>query len=379
MSTVEQKTTERDALITEVDDLIARDDFNPEAPEFVAKRDRIEELNTQLKFVAEHKQRTADANALDKTLNRAEKVQERAQFQVNERPLTLGEAFTRSDVFAGYPGRGTSSRFVHERALPGGLSEFSEMLPAAPMRDVSAPAGPTTLLDLVPSIPVSSNSVDLITWAIAAGGAEVVSEKSEKPDIEYNPTSVTKTLETIAVWTQLTRQLIEDAPAVKAKVDQELVREIRRAAEAQAAAALVSATLPTASGTSILEAIRNAIGEVQSEGYSPNAVLLNPADWATMDIDVYENTLNGPMIGQRFWGLTPIPHIAQTAGTATVGDFTVGVERYVRSGVSLYLTDSHAATFISNVFTLLAEARELTVVTRPAALCEASISGIELS
>jgi hypothetical protein len=85
------------------------------------------------------------------------------------------------------------------------------------------------------------------------------------------------------------------------------------------------------------------------------------------------------MIGQRFWGLTPIPHIAQTAGTATVGDFTVGVERYVRSGVNLYITDSHASTFIANVFTLLAESRELTVVTRPAALCEASISGVELS
>ena len=159
----------------------------------------------------------------------------------------------------------------------------------------------------------------------------------------------------------------------------ELTREIRRVAEAQAAAALVSATLPTASGTSLLEAIRNAIGDVQAEGYEPNAVLLNPADWAAMDIEVYTDTLNGPMIGQRFWGLTPIPHIAQTAGTATVGDFSNGVERYTRTGVNLYITDSHASTFIANVFTLLAESRELTVVTRPAALCEASISGVELS
>ena len=31
MSTVEQKTTERDALITEVDALIERDDFDPAA------------------------------------------------------------------------------------------------------------------------------------------------------------------------------------------------------------------------------------------------------------------------------------------------------------------------------------------------------------
>lgn len=378
MSTIVEKTTERDALITDLDQIVERDDFDPTGADYIAKRDRLEELNKQLAVVAEHKQRVADSDALDKRLHRTE-TRERASVQVNERPLSLGEAFTRSEIFKDYPGRGTSSRFVHERALPGGLSEFAEMLPAAPMRDVSAPPAPTTLLDLVPAIPVSSNSVDLITWAVAAGAATTVSEKSNKPSIEYNPTAVTKTLSTIAVWTQLTRQLIEDAPAVKAKVDQELVREIRRVAESEAAAALVSATLPTASGTDLLEAIRNAIGDVQAEGYTPNAVLLNPADWAALDIEVYSNTLNGPMIGQRFWGLTPIPHIAQTAGTATVGDFTVGVERYVRSGVNLYITDSHASTFIANVFTLLAESRELTVVTRPAALCEASISGIELS
>ena len=93
------------------------------------------------------------------------------------------------------PGRGTSRRFVHERALPGGLSEFAELLPEPPQRDVSRrPPGRTTLLNLVPAIPVSTNSVDLITWAIAAGAAEVVAEKSNKPSIEYNPTAVTKTL-----------------------------------------------------------------------------------------------------------------------------------------------------------------------------------------
>jgi hypothetical protein len=44
--------------------------------------------------------------------------------------------------------------------------------------------------------------------------------------------------------------------------------------------------------------------------------------------------------------------------------------RFYRSGISLYVTDSHASTFTANVFTLLAERRSKTVVVKPQALAE---------
>ena len=55
-----------------------------------------------------------------------------------------------------------------------------------------------------------------------------------------------------------------------------------------------------------------------------------------------------------------------------MGDFRSAVQHYFRSQISLYITDSHADTFLSNVFTLLAEQRSKTVVVRPAALVEAA-------
>gem|GEM_PF-4770471 len=82
-------------------------------------------------------------------------------------------------------------------------------------------------------------------------------------------------------------------------------------------------------------------------------------------------TLGGPAVTQTFWGLTPIPSTAQAVGTAVVGDFRSGMNHYTRSAVALYITDSHDVTFLSNVFTLLAERRSKTVVVRPQALCEA--------
>ena len=129
------------------------------------------------------------------------------------------------------------------------------------------------------------------------------------------------TLEMIATYTQLDPAADRGLPAVRSLIDSELRREIAREEEEHAAAALVAATLPTASGDDLLSAIRVGIGTVQAAGYSPNAVLLNPADYADLDIAVMGATLLGPAIRQNFWGLTPIPANSQPAGTATVGDF----------------------------------------------------------
>ena len=41
--------------------------------------------------------------------------------------------------------------------------------------------------------------------------------------------------------------------------------------------------------------------------------------------------------------------------------------------MALYITDSHASTFLANVFTLLAERRSLAAVVRPDALAEVSV------
>jgi hypothetical protein len=302
---------------------------------------------------------------------------------VSEPELTPGEIFTRSEVFQSYPGRGTSSRFeVKTRAvsLPGKLADYADVLPSPTRRTDITPPQFFTLLDLLPVIPASTNTAETVVWEnTGATTALVVAEGSGKPAVEFEPTVVSTALETIAAYTDLTRQAIEDGPAVAARINQLLMQSVRIKAEAAAAAALIAADIDGVSGTDLLAAIRYGIAAVQDDGYTPNAVLLNPTDWAALDLDVLGSTLIGPAIGRSFWGLTPIVHRAQVAGTATVGDFNMGVERHVRTGVNLYITDSNAANFVSNIFTILAEAREKTIVVRPAALKECSVAGVELS
>ncbi len=288
-------------------------------------------------------------------------------------PGSVGDLFIRSDVFQNYSGRGTSSRlWIEERALPMSIGSVGAGIPKPQQIQLGNVEGPAPLLGLIPTIQVSTNSIETIVWNKVAGGAAVVPERSAKPSAEWAPTATPTTLDTIAVTTAMTRQLMEDAPAVRSMIDTELQREVSRKLEAEAAAALVDATLPAVTGSTLLAGIRVGIGTVQAAGFDPDAVLLNPADWADLDVGLVTSTLDGPIVRQSFWGLRPVASVAQPAGTATVGDFAAGAARYSRSGINLYITDSHAMTFIENVFTLLAETRSKTVIQRPAAFAEAT-------
>jgi hypothetical protein len=180
----------------------------------------------------------------------------------------------------------------------------------------------------------------------------------------------------VAVWTQATRQALEDIPMMRSLVDQELVRSVLRKFEELAVTALTGATLPTAEapaeGGTLQGAIRHGIAKVQVAGWAPNAVAVNPADAADIDIA----SLSLPQTaGNNFWGLRVVPVAGLSAGTAIVGDFSNGAVTYERSaGVSVFITDSHADTFTSNIFTLLAETRRKTVIRRVDAFAKVSVA-----
>lgn len=376
---LEQRIAERDQAISAARAIAESDEFNPEDATFVDLQTRATELDKRIGSLSSLLDQQAAADAFDGKMTKAAQTR---QQQPPQRVMSWGETFVRSAEFGDYPGRGTSPQVfvdgdVETRALPTGLSDLvaAGWKPTPYRSDQTAPPAPTPLLDNITSIQVSNNAIEIVVWAKVAGGAAVVAEKAAKPSAEYAPTVTPGTLDTIAVWTKLTRQLLEDENAVRTKIDNELRREVLRATEAAAAAALAAATatIPDAVvAGKLLDAIRVGIGTVQAQGYLPTAVLLNPADWATMDLTVMGDTLNGPRINQTFWGLTPIPSTAQPAGTAVVGDFRAGVEHYYRSSVALYASDSaFDGDFTKNLFTLLAEQRSKTAVVQPKALCEA--------
>jgi HK97 family phage major capsid protein len=375
---VDRLREERDEARAAAVALAESENFNPEDSVYRDLKTRAENLDSRISELAGLLEARKSSDALDGRLSKVEgRKQERSGWSVTNEPTqSFGEAFVRSAAFVEYAGspRGRMAKVEMEtRALPSGLSDVygsGKLTMPTTTVSVQPPAAPTPLLDNVNRVQVTSNAVEYVSWAKVAGGAAIVAEKANKPSVEFGPTVTADALDNIAAYTQLTRQLIEDAPAVRDMINGELVREIGREEEAQVAAAITAATLPTATGADLLAGLRRGIGVVQAAGYAPNAVLLNPADWADLDNVVMGSTLNGPTIRQNFWGLVPIPSAAQAAGTAVVGDFRTAVTQFYRSEIALYISDSHASTFLANVFTLLCERRSLAAVLRPQALVE---------
>ena len=283
---------------------------------------------------------------------------------------TWGQAFVESEQFRTYNGHGQSGRFELENYL-----EVRAPITTANLyvpHFVLPPVEYTTrapLLEIVGHVMVSSGVVD---WVEVGGDptAAVVPEGTAKPEAAFTVTPRSAALDTIAHWVQITRQALEDASYIRSLIENKLRRGLLNKAETDMAAALVAATLPTATGADLLSAIRVGIGKVEAAGFTPNAVLLNPADYAALDVSVMGATVGGPVQQASFWGLRPVAAGAVAAGTATVGDFAAGATLFDRGVTNVFLSDSHASLFISNILVILAEARLKSAVTEPLALCE---------
>ena len=360
-----------------------------------AAADHIDEINAELaenpnneELAASAAEIVAEVEALDEriatfvknTESRARfegmvsglKIKKDKEIQMSEY-RTAGDKFINSDEFRSYNGAGASSRVeVELRATIDTATEPGSAW-VRPDRLVAPSAGfATPLLNAFNRIVVSSNSIEWVTTGLAPE-ADIVPEGDEKPEATLISSLDVINLSTIAHWVSATRQVLEDSPALRSYIDTMLMQGVMKKLDAVAGAALTGATLPTAEGADLISAVRVGIGTVQEAGFNPGLVVLNPSDYAAMDVDMLSKTLDGDRIRGTYWGLEVVASSQVTAGTAYVGDFGAGTAFFDRNVASLYVTDSHAENFTSNIITILGEARAAAVISNVNAFAECTV------
>jgi HK97 family phage major capsid protein len=236
----------------------------------------------------------------------------------------------------------------------------------------------TPLLDAIGRERVSNGSVEWVRYPAAYPEAAVVAEGALKPEATFAPTVESASLNTYAHHKGITRQALEDIPRIQNIVENTLKNGILRKLETDTAAALVAdADIPVTDDADLLTGIRIAIGNVQAAGYTqPNVILLNPADYAALDVSVMGSTTGGPTVNTSFWGIKTIAVGAVPAGTGYVGDMKTGMTLFDRGQSSVYMSDSHADNFLRNILVILAETRALPVVTEPGAIQRVTTTGV---
>lgn len=302
----------------------------------------------------------------------------------------------RSNGFAGREGmhfEGLSLRAVIDNTVTsGGAFQNPARVPITPL---AVPDRMLHLIDLLPHGTTSDNSVEYVqdtTTSVAGDTAVEVAEGAAKPETTETFQVVTDPVRTIAAWVNMTRQAAADNTQLDSYLRERLVYRIRRRLDNQIingdgtgvnllGLANRSGILTLAPGAAEARAItaRKAVTLLEQNEQEANVIVVNPADLEKFDL--YTATTNEFIKGDGYgrvtgtlWGLTPVWSNAITVGTALVMD-TQAAMVWDRQDPALYLTDSHASNFTSNILTLLAELRAALSLFQPKGVCKVTFNG----
>lgn len=249
------------------------------------------------------------------------------------------------------------------------------------------------LIDLLPSIQVSTGTVEVVQdqspLADLADKAVEVAEGSAKPQAGPTLAVVDEPIRTIAAWANITRQVAADSPQVRSYLDNRLRYSVKRRADAQVIngngtapnisglldrTGINTYTAPAAGTEEAYVSIRRAITTMEQDEAVPEIIVINPSDAEKFDLanhaaDGLHAVPNVAGPGARTaWGLTQVRSTAVAPLTAVLID-PMAVAVLDRQQVTAYMTDSHASNFVSNILTLLLEARLGLAVFEPAGIC----------
>lgn len=254
---------------------------------------------------------------------------------------------------------------------------------------------PFSMEALLPSMPTSSNAIEFTKEASFTNSAAEAAEGSAKAESALTWSLVNMPVSTVAHWIKISKQLAADAPALKAYVDTRMRYGVNAKVDIQLVVG--DGTAPNISGTydtgnytahgytnaaitaisstfKKLVLIRKIMADLYVAGYPADAIVMNPADWATIEIELFataagQTLYNVNSAGQAFlFGLPVIQAIGMAADTFQVGRFSEAYTVYNREGVVVEMSDSDGDNFQRNLLTLRAERRLALATEKPAAV-----------
>lgn len=318
-------------------------------------------------------------------------AQKQSQLPAPAIMLTAGAEFVKSEQFQALAERRTEkARFeVKNTVVADSTTTFPDQRPGV----IHGSFAPLTIRQLIPTIAVASNAVNSLRESSWTNDAAEVAQAAAKPesDIIFTPYNVV--IETVAHWIKVSNQLLADAPAVAAYIDTRLRDGLAQRIDKQLLlgngtspnlsgltdAGNFTAFTPT-TGANLAESINKAKYNRWAVGEVVDTVIVNPADWAALEIlregagtGAYLFGAPGTVAAQNVFGLQIVLSANMTAGSFLVGSLRGAATIYQRQGAVVemgFVNDD----FTKNLVTIRAEERLGLAVDRPAAIMFGAIT-----
>lgn len=336
-------------------------------------RNEVKELSEQFKAVA-----AAQAELAQK---------QTAAVAASAKPLSAAEEFVKSEQYKQLvAGNSQRARFEVKNTVTGGSTTvFPDQKPGI----IPGNFAPLSIRAVLNSIAVSTNMVNALREAIWTNDSAEVAEGGAKAESDITFEQYNVPITTVAHWIKISNQLLADAPAVVAYIETRLRDGLAQRIDAQLLNG--NGTAPNLSGLTdtgnftaytatagdlLVDAINRAKYALWATGNTPDTVIVNPADWGTMERtrETYTGGKGEYLYGMPgvAAGLNPFGVQVVLSNNMTAGNFLIGALRnsavvYNRSGAVVEMGYVNA-DFTNNLITIRAEERLGLGVERPAGI-----------
>jgi len=227
------------------------------------------------------------------------------------------------------------------------------------------------LLDLITWMPVTGDLVPMLRESAYDIMADEVAEAGTKPQSNLTFGVENITISVIAHWIKITKQLLDDMPVLASYIEGRLAYGVRLKLEAK----VINGTTSSFSGLMkagnslvavpdvlAIDTINTAKYQVWASGVTPEAVVLNPVDWGSIEREKTDDGhylfgTPGAVVQPVIWGLPVVLSSAMPTGKFWLGNLTIGVTGYVRNEVMVDASTEDGDNFTKNLVTLRAEMR----------------------
>lgn len=324
-----------------------------------------------------------------------------------EEAKSLGEMFTSSEVgvmLKSEQGLGRKVEIEKKDITSGASSAGALVRPDRDSRVFQNPNRQLRIRDLIPTVPTSSNAVEVMRENVFTNNAAPqAGELAAKAKSEITYELLTYPVRTIAHYVHASRQVLSDAPMLQSLINNRLTYGLDLESDDQLllgdgtgqnltgilvdsgvsdigeiASGTTAAELPAA----MIDHIRAAVTQCQvNEYYNINGLVMNPVDFATLET---AKATDGHYILVPFaatnsqtttiWRVPVVITNAIPVGQFILGDWQMGAVIYDRESVSVAVSEQHSDNFTKNAVTIRGEERFTLAIPLPKAFAKGSFA-----
>lgn len=242
----------------------------------------------------------------------------------------------------------------------------------------------TTLLDMIPVAPTTSNAIIYLRESAYNSNGAYVAEGQLKPEDDLALAQVTAPVETLATTMRVAKQLLDDSQALvgyiaaRAPRKLQLIKELNviygSGTNGQLQGLAPIAAQFAADPTLIVSAPNNydvlgaAVLQAQVAEYFPTGLVIHPVDeYLMLHAKDSQNRYLFPEMRDGFIGSVPYATstLAQLKGNFLAGDMALGCQLFQRQGLAIELFDQDRDNVVRNLITIRVEERHAFCVYRP--------------